>query len=416
MGARFLDPGSQLRFARDDTTYYLCNTLRPILESINMLKTSDRYLLKQLIFPFLLALIGFVIFGLLLLIGQLSELFVSRSIQPQALFLLMLYQVPYFLVWAFPIAYLFAILMAMGRMGHDSELVALQSAGLSPRRFLLPLVVMGLLLSAADFVISDTIAVRANKAFISLYTEQYLGTGALAPRFQSNTVFRGAQGYFFFIGSQDRETRELNNILIFNDALDVPDELATPQPSVWTAETGEWIDTDIKLYDAEIIAFGKSGQYRSSFSELFVSPGWTMEQLGSRYATPRQMSLAELQEQIEVYEGSALPAHSLRVEYNLKLAIPLGCLVFALLGGPLSLMIGPRGRSFALIATVTLVLLYQGLLFLSAYLLGNRGELSPAVAAWLPNLVFAGVGILLFVYAGALTRNDWIERLFPRLR
>jgi lipopolysaccharide export system permease protein len=376
-----------------------------------MLKTSDRYLLKQLLFPFILALIGFVIFGLLLLIGQISKLFVSRAIQPQALFLLMLYQIPYFLIWAFPIAYLFAILMSMGRMGHDNELVAMQSAGISPRRLLVPIIAIGILLSVADFAISETIAVRANKAFLTLYTEQYFGTGGLAPRIQNNAIFKGTDNKFFYVREQDSLTGHLQDVLIFDSSPLVPDELASPVPRVWTAATAEWTDSEWILYDGEIIAFGQSGKYFSNFVKISHSIGGTIRELSNSYATPRQMSMSELKTQMEFLENSGRQIQSLKVEYHLKLAIPLGCLVFALLGGPLSLMIGPRGRSFALIATVALVLAYQAVLFLSAFLLGNRGDLPPILAAWIPNMFFAALGIILFLNSGALSRNDWMERL-----
>src|SRR5262245_32946163 len=50
---------------------------------------------------------------------------------------------PHFLVMALPIAFLLGVLLGLGRLGEDRELIALQSMGVSPREFLVVPLALG---------------------------------------------------------------------------------------------------------------------------------------------------------------------------------------------------------------------------------------------------------------------------------
>ena len=376
------------------------------------LRLVDRYLLREMALPFLLAVIGFLVFILLLLLGQFSNLLVNRVLDPSALALLLLYKTPYFLVWAFPIATLFSIFLALGRLGHDREIIALQAAGLSPRRLIAPLIVVGLLLSGVTFWISDTLAPWGNREFLKLYLEQLYG-GQRAPQIRDNAFFKGADDRFFYVRRYDPNANTLQDVLIY----DFTGELALDAesdrlPKIITARTATWRGDVWQLQDGMLYAFDDAGRlrYSSRFEAMDIRVGGTIQKLVFEQRTPSELSLSELAERIRAFRAIGRAPDALLVEYHLKMAIPLACLVFALFGAPLSLLIGPRGRALGVILSVLLVLLYQGMLFWTAQILGNRGDLPPAVGAWLPNALFGLVGLLLFLRADRLGRLDLVER------
>ena len=377
-----------------------------------MLKRVDRYLLKEMALPFVLAVLGFLIFILLFLIGQFSQWLVERIIPPKTLLLLLLYKTPYLLVLALPVAVLFSIFLALGRLGHDREIVALQAAGISPRRVLLPLLAVGLLISAVDLWMSDALAPWGNQRYLSLLLQQLYG-GQTTPQIRDHAFFKGAEDRFFYVRRYDKERDVLEGVLVYDLSGQLALQDGGAYPKVITAETARWRGEEWLLSQGAIHAFDDRGrlQYVQRFETLTLRVGATIQRLFLEQRTPSELSLRELAERIEAFRKIGRSPDALIVEYHLKIAIPLAAFVFALFGAPLSLLIGPRGRALGVILSVLLVLLYQGVLFWTAQILGNRGDIPPAWGAWIPNLLFGLIGLWLFLRADRLGRIDHFERL-----
>ena len=93
------------------------------------MKILDRYLLKELVTPFL---IGLFVFTFLLVIDKifdLVDLIINKGVPVHLVLLLLTYILPAFLVLTIPIGFLLAILVAFGRLSGDMEIVALKASG-----------------------------------------------------------------------------------------------------------------------------------------------------------------------------------------------------------------------------------------------------------------------------------------------
>ena len=111
-----------------------------------------------------------------------------------------------------------------------------------------------------------------------------------------------------------------------------------------------------------------------------------------------------------------------RVELHQRLALPPSCLLLALIGIPLGVSSRKGGKSTAFVVTVALAFIYWiGLL--AANGLAKDQRLPVPVAMWLPNTVFAIVGIFLVSrlerpgdrdIIGILT--GWVPALWKRIR
>ncbi|MBI1729872.1 LptF/LptG family permease [Candidatus Acetothermia bacterium] len=378
-----------------------------------MLKLLDRYLLREMLFPFILGTFGFLIFILLLILGNLSKYLLNGFLSPYEILLFLVYQIPFFLVWAFPIALLFAILLALGRLGHDREIIALQSGGISLRRLIVPLLIAGLLLSFIDLWLSDQVSPWGYRQSNQLI-DNLLNSAGSKPKIRDNAFFKGTDGRFFYIEHYDQQSNTLENVLIFDQVTSIQAGANNRvYPTIITASQASWNGEDWILLNGKVQQMDNSGRVVNAdkYEQMTIHVGIELASFALAQRTSYEMSLRELKQLIDTNTKSGLAVQSLLVDYQLKIAIPAMCLVFALFGAPLGLLIGPRGRALGIILCVLLVLVYQGLLFWTATILGYRGDLSPFLGAWLPNLMFGLIGLLLFWKANQFGRVDITNRI-----
>jgi lipopolysaccharide export system permease protein len=109
---------------------------------------------------------------------------------------------------------------------------------------------------------------------------------------------------------------------------------------------------------------------------------------------PDEMRYGELRRYIDALTRSGSNAKKLQVELALKIAIPFICLLIALFGAPLAISSPKSGAAWgvaASLATTFIVLL----MFQLAKAVGAGGVLSPALAAWTPNILVGVAAVYL---------------------
>ncbi|HWP23887.1 MAG TPA: LptF/LptG family permease, partial [Candidatus Binatia bacterium] len=102
-------------------------------------RTLSTYLIAEVLPPFFFGLLAFTFILLIARLLKLVELVVTRGVpllQVGKLFSLIL---PTFLEMTVPMAFLLAILLGMGRMANDQELLAMKASGVSPQQIIWPI-------------------------------------------------------------------------------------------------------------------------------------------------------------------------------------------------------------------------------------------------------------------------------------
>ena len=106
-----------------------------------MPRIIDRYLVNEVLSPFVLSLLAFttiVFSGRLLLI---TRMILVKGIGFKEILASALYLFPYLLVFTLPMAATVGIILAFMRLSVDHEMMALKTAGLSYGRLLAPVLV-----------------------------------------------------------------------------------------------------------------------------------------------------------------------------------------------------------------------------------------------------------------------------------
>ena len=118
------------------------------------MRILDRYIVREI---FRHAFLGLIVFTFVLFVPQLirlMELLVRHSGSGTQIAKLFLYVVPGVLIFTMPMAVLVGVLLGLGRMSADSEIIALTALGIGRRRILLPVGVLALAGALATVVMS----------------------------------------------------------------------------------------------------------------------------------------------------------------------------------------------------------------------------------------------------------------------
>jgi len=132
------------------------------------------------------------------------------------------------------------------------------------------------------------------------------------------------------------------------------------------------------------------------FKEMKLDVAGEIEDMLRSSRTIQDKTSRELRAQLQTYEKLGVNTASLVVELNQRYANALGSLVIVLIGIPVSLLFGFTSRSWSVVITFLIVVLYQGS---GAWLsgMGKEGLMNPVLATWLPNIVFALTGLILYL-------------------
>ncbi|MEW6201347.1 MAG: LptF/LptG family permease, partial [bacterium] len=310
---------------------------------------------------------------------------------PFAIFMkILLYMLPSFSVLAFPLATLFAALLSVGRLSRDGEIDVMRTGGISVMRILAPFIVIGILVSAADFYLIQEVVPRANRRSAQIWAQFLLSDVTGKP--MSDVFFKGTGGRFFYIGDINTKTHTVHRVIIFET------QTNKTYPRMITAPTGVWSEKTLNLTDGAIHQFSNDGhlEYEANFKTLEMDLQRQMEEIMGEQKSPQEMSIQELKERITLFKKSGINTDSYETDLHFKMSIPAASLICILLGVPLSIRTGRSGMMVGFVTTISLVALYY-VLWIIDTALGRQGVLPPFAAAWLQNILFLFVGIFLII-------------------
>ncbi len=380
------------------------------------MKLVDRYILRELVPPFIL---GMFIFTFLLLMSQilrLMELIVNKGVATGTILRLVLYLLPSILVLTVPISVFLATVVTFGRLSAENELTALKTGGFSLLRLTLPVAIF----STAAWALTSWLIIVAlpagNQAFRTSMFEIVRTKASVGLREKIfNDDFEGLVIYINTIPQAGN--RSMEGIFI-SDAR--PEKRQPPgEPITIVAERG-WLVADpgsdkvvFRLENGGIHVLSRdfTTYQHTNFRthDLQLSLG---DEAGESPSLPkglREMTLDELRAKISEYRRLGVKQWAPLVEIHKKFSIPFAAFIFGLLGVAMGVLFrrGEKLVSFAL--SIAIAIIYYVFL-LAGEPLGKQGRLSPFWAMWSANIFFGTATVALFRKVLAETPFSW-----PRL-
>jgi len=347
----------------------------------------DRYLWRHVRDVFLF---GVAVFTLLLLVNHLfllARLVLQQGAPFGVALQLLVYRMPYFLAFSFPMAMLLASLMTVGRLSDAQEITAMRTGGVSLGRITISVVAAGMLVSIITLNVNEWVVPAAEdryrEAFARLIEEPRQSV-------QDEVLFRETQEglesvYFARRFYADRGVMEGVVVNQFERG-ELQRVIEAPRARYLD---GQWVFERGTLY-----LFTGPTTVATRFDRLAVALRRTPREIALPQREPSEMSIRELRSTIQVLRRSRQNTSRYAVEIQSKFAVPASAALFALLAAPLGLRPHRGGTSIGFGLTIVVLVAYYILLSLTLTL-GQGGRLPPVPAAWLPDAVLAAVGVAL---------------------
>lgn len=286
-----------------------------------------------------------------------------------------------------PMAFLIAFLGAAAVLERNNETTAIKAAGISLTRSALPLLLLGLGLGVALFVLDESVVQRANRAsqrLLDVIRGRKVARSYRATDRPAMFLPDGRTLVNFLLFDVDTNTLVRPSIYVFDDRLNLRMRYmaakATYRDGKWSAEDG-WSRT---------LLAGGSADFSPHVTDLPipVSPRY----FGREYRKPSQMSFRRLREYIRTLRAAGYRVDRYTVQLHQKLTHPLSLVVLAWLALPFAFRMGRRGAMMGIAVAMVLGMAYIALTALVGKL-GESSLLPPVVAAWAPTVTFVLLAI-----------------------
>ncbi|HEX6640039.1 MAG TPA: LptF/LptG family permease, partial [Thermoanaerobaculia bacterium] len=415
------------------------------------MKIFSRYVLKEMIGP---TLLGFVFYTSIILMRQLFDLaglIIKRSLSGAVIGKLLLFILPHIMVLTLPMSLLFGILIAVGRLSSDSEIVAMRALGISTRTIYRPVFFFSFLMAVLNFYLINSVMPESNRQFVALQAE--LTTSAAENVIKPRVFHTGYANLMIYVDDVDAGTGQWKGVFVADTRTDQSTDPATasemaasanatedqediaalsqkgggqriivaksgnlaligPSKDIWMnlggAETHVWDPRKPDRYD---LTRNETQRIRLPSTSSSFDPNKLSRSM-------REMNLRELLEAKRKYDrggdSDRIARNIARIEIHKKFAIPFACIAFGILGLPLGITNRRGGKSSGFTLSIAIIVVYY-VLFNHGEQLASDGKISAALGMWGPNLLLLGAGLILLSRANKDFATKTDAGLFGRI-
>jgi len=382
------------------------------------MKLVYRLVFAELIGPFVFGVLAFtsVMFAgtyMLKITGWITsgDMSVMTALKLAALLL------PAVIPFTLPMSTLLAVLLGIGRLSSDSEIVALFAGGISLFRLAVPVLTLGVVVSAGSIALNETLVPWAHDTY---ETTLAVVLKQVTPAEQAFSADDDSLNLHIVVkGGMDPDKGVLRNVTIIHFASKptmVNDVLVAKGQPMWQAYADSMVWQGLA---------DKSKRYRYKLSNGVYQQLWTrspaIEWFSKANSTEREMDLGKTPSQFALFQESKmnnpdqfsfrqltqmvgyLKQHpdrpvekitELDVSRWNKLALPLSSLVFALLATPMGIRPSRSTSSVGFGLSIGLILLYYIVWNFTSHM-AIQGTLSPIWGAFAADAIGLAAAVAL---------------------
>lgn len=356
-----------------------------------------RYLCKELMLyfgvSFLFFFMIFFVNQILLLIGELLK----QRVPFRDTVSLMIYTLPFVISQSAPFSTLVGFLMCLGRIMSDNEVLIIRASGQSYIMIMIPVFVLGILISIASFFVNDYLLPIGTIKYNQLYRKILTSNPSVQLEPNSIKFFNKS-----ILITGDVNGTEVSDLILFDEKDDTQRIIVSGKSNLISARD-EGVLMQLNMTDSVVTSLDtkKVTDYEVLDSKTMTMNIFDSAMLNTNTRTsPREMTSFDLGRQIkrlkkmENINPKALNQY--RMEYFKKFSNPFGSIFFAILALPLAFIFGKHnGQTIGLIFGLVICVVYWAMMIIGQ-MFSLRIGIDAFVAMWLPNTIVGVTGGLLY--------------------
>lgn len=363
-----------------------------------LIKKVDRYILSEILSPFLGGLVFFVFVFLMFQVLRLADFFIIHGTPLTVLGKLVGLMILSFLPLAVPIAFLVSVLTGFGRLSSDSELVALKAGGLPLWRMAFPVIAFGSVLFAFSFYLNRDWVPAAERAFKAQLLK--ISNTEVVSNIREGTFNSDFFGLLIYVDRTNDQDNSLERVFIF-------DEREPKSPLVVVSKTGNItpILQGTDLGAALLLELSQGNIHQTSGEvESYTKIDFDQYQLflevqegaAQEFIKPKMLTWDQIKDGIENSKSQKKKrSEHLITEYWRRISYASIPFAFIPLGIGLGTVRTRATRAGATVVTVVIVVIYWTLLtWMTA--LSQQGTIPGWISMMIPNWVSLIAGIYFF--------------------
>ncbi len=356
------------------------------------MKKIDRYILSKYLTTFFFCLILFTVIVVVVDISEKTDNFVKSKLPVSQIITDYYFGfIPRIDAMLFPLFVFISVIFFTSKMAGRSEIIAILSSGVSYRRFLMPFVAGGIFLSVVLWMGYQYIVPKANLKwgnFEARYIDGPVSPESNSSNYKQKLYFKMDTNTYVGIGGYDTVLKSGNSFFVQRFEKNKLVYNLRSDRFNWDTATGKW-----QLFNAVERRLDSISERVNRSAELKVAYNFKPRDLRKDNYLKDQLPTPELDEfiKLERLRGSEM-LNTLLVERYNRDAIPVSVLILTIIGAVLASRKIRGGSGLHLAIGVIISVLY--ILFSRFSLVfATKGNFTPLLAAWTPNIIF---GLLAF--------------------
>src|SRR5213075_603710 len=168
------------------------------------MKILTRYIFKEMLGP---TALGFAFYTFIILMKNLFDvagMIIRRSLPAATVARLLFLSLPHIIVLTVPMSLLFGILIAVGRLSSDSEIIAMRASGISARTIFRPVFLFSFVAFLLNLYLMNVVLPRGNSELQNLRVELY--TSGIESEVRPRVFYDEYENLVIYVQDVDRRT------------------------------------------------------------------------------------------------------------------------------------------------------------------------------------------------------------------
>ncbi len=295
---------------------------------------------------------------------------------------------PYIANMLSPITIFIGTVFMTSRLAARTEIIAMLGSGISFLRLLLPYLAASGLIALGTWYLIGYVIPDANKkriAFELVYVKNPFHFDG------RNTHIKVGKDAYFYVQTYNNESHEGSNCTLETvEGTKLRKKLKADRIR-WIADKGKWRLENVRIFD-----FAATGGSLIRMESLDTLLSIRPKDFESQYMKYETLTNHELSEYLgELRSRGADNTETFEVEQYLRITYPFSVIILTLIGVILSARKTREGAGLQIALGFVLAFVYI-IFYITSRTIAQAGSMDPLLACWLPNLIFAGIGLILY--------------------